>query len=270
MVKKTKRTSDFISLIVPAYRQERTIVKDIQCIKKVMEKVDHPFEIIVVVDGGLVKVKKIMDKASIRKVKTVGYEHNHGKGYAVRFGMAKAKGNFIAFIDAGMDLNPQGIKTLLMEMKNRKADIIVGSKLHPQSKVMYPWQRKILSWGYRNIIHVLFGLNISDTQVGLKLFKKKVLEDVLPRLLVKHYAFDIEMLAVAHAVGYTRIYEAPVELTFNNWSSITSKNFWKTILSMLQDTFAVYYRLKIVKYYANGSKRKWRYDPELNFRINVS
>ncbi len=265
-----KKPSNFISLIVPAYRQEATIVRDIQSVKKIMDNVRYPFEIIVVVDGELEKTREILDSAQIAKVKTVGYSHNHGKGYAVRFGMARAKGNLIAFIDAGMDLNPEGIRTLLEDMKQKKADIIIGSKLHPHSKVVYPWQRKILSWGYRSIIHTLFGLSISDTQVGLKLFKRNVLEKVLPRLLVKKYAFDIEMLAVAYSLGYLRIYEAPIELTFNNWSSITSKNFWKTVLSMLWDTFAVFYRLKIVKYYAKGSKRKWRYDPELNFRINVS
>lgn len=270
MPKNKKKSSDFISLIVPAYKQERTIKKDIYCIKKVMDKVKHPFEIIVVVDGGLEKTKRIMEDKPISKVKTVGYTHNHGKGYAVRYGMAKAKGNLVAFIDSGMDLNPEGIKILLEKMKTKHADIIIGSKLHPLSKVKYPWQRRMLSWGYRNMIHLLFGLTVSDTQVGLKLFRRKVLESVMPRLLVKKYAFDIEMLAVAYSVGYTKIYEAPIELTFNNWSSITSKNFWITVLSMMWDTFAVYYRLKIVKYYANTSKRKWRYDPELNFRINVS
>ncbi|HSW98078.1 MAG TPA: hypothetical protein VLF89_09705, partial [Candidatus Saccharimonadales bacterium] len=145
----------------------------------------------------------------------------------------------------------------------------IGSKLHPGSKVNYPWQRKILSIGYRTVVKLLFGLSVRDTQVGLKLYKRKVLEDVLPRLLVKHHAFDIELLAVAYRLGYKRIIEGPVNIDFNNSSSITSKNFWKVVWLMMWDTVAVFYRMKILKYYDNGNNRKWRYDPELNFRVNV-
>jgi hypothetical protein len=188
----------------------------------------------------------------------------------VRYGIAKAKGRTIAFLDAGMDLNPHGLEKLLTVFKVKKADIVIGSKLHPDSKVKYPWQRTVLSMGYRGLVRMFFGLKVSDTQVGMKIFKREVLEDVLPRLLVKRYAFDIEMLAVAYRLGYKKIYEAPIELNFGEWSSITSQNFWQHIFLMLWDTFAVFYRLKILKYYYNGSRRKWTYDPELNFRINIT
>lgn len=147
------------------------------------------------------------------------------------------------------------------------ADIIVGSKRHPVSKVQYPWPRKILSWGYQLLVRILFGLNIKDSQVGLKLYRREVLEDVLPRILVKEFAFDIEILAVAYHLRYVRIYEAPVELSFTGFSSITSKNFWRIIFQTLWDTLAVFYRLRILHYYDNVNKRKWRFDPELNFKI---
>ena len=92
---------------------------------------------------------------------------------------------------------------------------------------------------------------------------------MLPRLLVKNYAFDIELLAVAYYLGYKRIYEAPIELDFTGVTSLTTKGFWQTIFLMLWDTVAVFYRLKLLRYYDTGNKRKWRYDPELNFRINL-
>ena len=119
------------------------------------------------------------------------------------------------------------------------------------------------------LTRLLFGLNVRDTQVGLKLYRRVVLEDVLPRLLVKRFAFDIEILAVAWRLGYKRIYEAPVELEFSAASTITSRSFWTIIYRMLWDTLAVFYRLKIVHYYDDVNKRKWRYDPELNFRVNI-
>lgn len=269
MVQK-KNSKKQLSLIIPAYKQEKTIVKDISYILDSLSEIQIPFEVIVVVDGELDKTKAVLQKRNLPHVRVVGYSTNHGKGYAVRFGMSKASGDLIAFLDAGMDLNPEGISLLLDYQKWNDADIVVGSKLHPQSKVSYPWQRKLLSWGYRSLVKTLFGLSISDTQVGLKLFKRNVLEDVLPRLLVKRYAFDIEILAVAYHLGYRKIYEVPVELTFGDWSSITSSNFIKTVGKMLWDTGAVFYRLHVLHYYDDSSRRKWRYDPELNFRINVT
>ena len=128
----------------------------------------------------------------------------------------------------------------------------------------------MLSWVYQKFTKLLFGLDVTDTQVGMKIYKRRVLEDVLPRLLVKQFAFDIEILAVAHHLGYRRIFEAPVEINlFSSKSSIVWGKMFRIIFNMLNDTFAVFYRLRILHYYDDASKRKWRYDPELNFRINI-
>jgi len=260
---------NLLSIIVPAYKQEKTIESNIEKITQVMSQLRYNYEIIVVVDGFADNTFKNAKKIKSPKVIVIGYKHNHGKGYAVRFGMARAKGSIVAFIDAGMDLSPNGISILLEYFEWHNADVIIGSKLHPASKVNYPMQRKILSIGYRFIVKLLFGLTIKDTQVGMKIFRRKVLEDVLPRLLVKDYAFDIEILAVAYRLKYSRIYESPIELEFKNSSTITSINFWKIALHMLNDTLAVFYRLKILRYYDDSNKRKWKHDPELNFRVNI-
>jgi hypothetical protein len=136
------------------------------------------------------------------------------------------------------------------------ADVIVGSKLHPVSKVNYPLWRKILSWGYRFMTRRMFGFKIRDTQVGLKFFKREVVKEVLPRLLVKQYAFDIEFLAVAYRRGFTRIFEAPIEINFRDNSSITKLRLWKIIANMLWDTTAVFYRLRILHYYDSRLNQK--------------
>lgn len=264
-----KNSSKLVSLIIPAYKQEKTIKSDLERIKNIMDQLRYQYEMIVVVDGIQDKTYEKAKQINSPKIIVTGYKHNHGKGHAVRFGMAKAKGDIIAFIDSGMDINPNGISMLLEHFEWYNADIIVGSKLHPVSKVEYPFTRKILSWGYRLLVKTLFGLNIRDTQVGIKFFRRKVLEDTLPRLLVKTYAFDIELLAASYYLGYKRIYEAPIELDFSGVSTITSKGFWRTIFHMLWDTLAVFYRLRILHYYDDGNKRKWKYDPDLNFRINL-
>lgn len=262
--------SSLLSVIVPVYRQEKTIARDLRSLLTVLSNQSTPFEVIVVIDGEIDGSFREAKKVRNSKVNVVGYKINKGKGYAVRFGMAQSRGDIVGFIDAGGDLNPKGLDLMLKTLFWQDADIVIGSKRHALSKVEYPMIRRIFSFGYQLLTRILFNVNVRDTQVGMKVYKRKVLEDVLPRLLVKQFAFDIEILAVAHRLGYTKIVEAPVELNFAGVSSnITSKNFWRIIFNMVKDTLAVFYRLKIRKYYDDSSKRKWRYDPDLNFRINI-
>lgn len=238
-----------LTLVVPTFKQERTIEDNLTSLQEAVKNLPFNTEIIIVVDGFLDKTYSILKKKQSKYLKVVGYEKNRGKGFAVRSGMLEAKGDIIGFIDGGMDIDPTGISLLINHMIWYDADVIIGSKLHPVSQVNYPFFRKVMSWGYRSFIRILFGLRIRDSQVGLKLFKKKVVKDVFPRILVKNYAFDIEVLAVAHAMGYKRIYEGPIRLNFNQNSSINSSNFWKVIALMLWDTLAVFYRLKILHFY---------------------
>lgn len=246
-----------ISIVVPAYKQQKTISRDIKNIYETLSTLPYKFEIIIVVDGNLdktsLKVKRIKEK----NVHVYEYEKNQGKGFAVKYGVLKAKGDIIGFLDAGMDLDPSEISMMIDSMNFNKANIVIGSKLHPDSKVNYPMIRKILSWGYRTFTHVLFGFSVRDTQVGLKIFKKKVAKDVFPRLLVKRFAFDVEVLALSYALGYKKIFEAPIRLKFRNNSSITSSRFWKEIFCMLWDTSAIFYRIKILRYYRKSNKKNW-------------
>lgn len=258
-----------LSLIVPVYKQEKIIQRNLRLILGELELLSYPHEVIVVVDGEVDRSWEEAEKVKSPHILVTGYKTNHGKGYAVRYGIAQSKGDIIGFLDAGGDIHADGLSMMLAHYHWYNADIIVGSKRHPVSKVFYPLQRKILSWGYQLIVRLLFGLNIRDTQVGLKLYRRRVIEDVLPRLLVKQFAFDIEILAVAHHLGYTRIFEAPVELDFTGVSSITNRNFLTVAFNTLWDTLAVFYRLRILHYYDNVNKRKWRFDPELNFRVNT-
>lgn len=246
MIKQDKK---FLSIIVPAYKQEKTIKKDLINIESVMvnglgESYNH--EIICVVDGNVDNTLKEALKAKSSNINVYGYNINRGKGYAVRFGMKKAKGDLISFLDSGMDISPKSMMMLMAHMDWYDADIIVGSKRHPVSQVNYPFIRKILSLGYYFGVKILFGLKLTDTQSGIKLFKRKVVEKIIPKLLVKTYAMDIEMLAIAKHFGFNRIYEAPIEVMFNRE---TSRIKWKTIFWMLWDTLAVFYRLKILHYY---------------------
>lgn len=257
-----------ISVIVPAYKQGRTIRKDLENIDKVLKKglKDYRYEIICVVDGLLDNTFNEAKKAKSDRLKVYGYQRNKGKGYAVRFGMARSKGRLVSFLDAGMEISPASIMMLMAHMEWYKADIIVGSKRHPVSRVNYPLLRHILSVGYHGVVKLLFGLPLKDTQSGIKIFRRKVLDKVLPRLLVKKYAMDIEMLAVANYLGFSRIYEAPIEVKFDRRTSAIS---WDTVLKMAWDSLAIFYRLRVLRYYDDYNQRKWLFDPDLHFRINI-
>ena len=110
------------------------------------------------------------------------------------------------------------------------------------------------SFGYQLLTRILFGLQVKDTQPGMKIFKKEVLECIMPRLLIKRWAFDVEMLAVvANYCGYRKIFEAPIELEHQFNSSVNSK----VVFNMLWDTCAVFYRMYILKYYDDRNKEFW-------------
>ena len=260
-----------ISIIIPAYKQEKTILKDITNIYDVMAATRWDFELIVVVDGFIDNTFREAKRLKKPNVTVTGYKNNRGKGYAVRYGMARSYGDIVSFIDSGMDIDPNGISMLLEHMIWYDADIIVGSKRHPVSQTKAPFLRKFYSWGYHRLCKIMFGLHLRDTQTGLKLFKRKVLEKVLPRLMVKEFAFDVEILAVSYHLGFKRIYEAPVKVNLD----LDNSNFNKFLFlepyirKMLVDTFAVFYRLFILKYYDDKSNRKWVYDKELEMRINT-
>jgi glycosyltransferase involved in cell wall biosynthesis len=247
----------FLSVIVPAYKQERTIKTDLENINQILSLglgANHDYEIICVVDGEVDDTLNQAKKIKSSKVRVISYTDNIGKGHAVRAGMKVAKGELISFLDSGMDISPKGMMMLMAHMDWYNADVIVGSKRHPASKVNYPLIRKILSVGYHFGSKILFGLPLTDTQSGIKIFRREVVDKILPRLLVKRYAMDVEMLAVAKYVGFDRIYEAPIEVTFNQ---STSRINWKTVFWMAWDTAAVFYRLKILRYYDDKNRKNW-------------
>lgn len=248
-----------LSIVVPAYKQERTIKKDLENINRTLHEglKSYAYEIVCVVDGKADKTWKEAKKVKSKRVRVIGYDTNRGKGYAVRFGMAMSKGDLVSFLDAGMEISPTGVMMLMAHLNWYNADIIVGSKRHPASRVNYPFFRHVLSIGYHYLSLLLFSLSLRDTQSGIKIFKREVLKKILPRLLVKRYAMDIEMLAVAKYLGFNRIFEAPIEVRFDQK---TSRISWRSVFNMTWDTLAVFYRLKILHYYDDKNRKNWLVD----------
>jgi glycosyltransferase involved in cell wall biosynthesis len=232
-----------LSVIMPMYNPERIIFNLKEAIKS-LEKVSKDFELIVVNDGStndcFEKAKEYQDN----RILVTGYKKNVGKGNAISYGFKFAKGDYIAFVDSGADLNPEQLANFMKLMKQKNADVVIGSKRHSNSKVHYPLIRRIMSRMYQTVNHILFNLNVKDTQVGIKLFKRKVLERIIPIILVKKFAFDLEILVLSNKYHF-KIIEAPVKMNYRFKSTINTKSvFW-----MLWDTAAIFYRLKILRYY---------------------
>lgn len=237
-----------LSVIVPAYNESQTIFHNIEETVATLESFGCDFEVIVVDDGSndetyLHAARLLVENA--HRVRVVRCEVNQGKGNALMCGAGYAAGDYLVFLDADMDLHPRQLPTFFDAMRGTGADVVIGAKRHPQSNVNYPPLRKLLSAGYYLLVRVLFGLPIRDTQTGLKVFKSRVVRDVFPRVLVKRFAFDIEVLTNAHRLGY-RIVDVPVTLEFRRGEGRVRP---RDIKAMLFDTLSVFYRMHLRRYY---------------------
>jgi len=238
------------SIIMPAYNEGVNIHSSIRETLKTVDGLGCDYEVIVVDDGSKDKThEEIMKAASLTdKVKVVRYDDNVGKGFALIQGFKYATGDLVVFLDADLDLHPGQIQVLFDYMKMYDADAVIGSKRHPQSEVNYPWRRRIMSNTYYIVIRTLFDLPIRDSQTGLKIFRYEPLKKAINKILIKKYAFDLEILVNLHHLGY-KIVSAPVVLNFNrcSWGRIGFKDVCYTAI----DTLAIFYRLRILKYYDN-------------------
>jgi len=237
-----------VSIVVPVFNEAAHISSNLELlIKEVGESFDT-FEILVVSDGSTDGTEAEVFAVKHPHVRLLASPVNSGKGHAVRRGFQEAKGDLIFFIDGGMELHPSSLKVFADLLKSERADIVIGSKRHPLSKVHYPWFRRTLSRIYQMIIRVLFGVNFTDTQVGLKLFRREVIAAILPDLRIDRYGFDLEILTLAKVRGYGNVIEAPVQMDYflrhrRAWP-VEFAHIFKVGLSLLGDTFKLYRRTR--------------------------
>ncbi len=242
-----------LSVLMPAYNEAHSIAENVCETVETMRELGMDFEIVVIDDGSMDGTDAAASSA-LRAwpdhVRIVRCNRNEGKGNALICGAVYSKGDYVAFLDADMDLHPEQLARFFTIMKARDADVVIGSKFHPDSKVDYPLLRRVYSFFYYMLVRALFGLPVRDTQTGIKLFKRAVLECVLPRILVKRFAFDLELLANAHHFGY-RIVEAPVTLNFKR---VCSRVRLSAVCNVFLDTLAIFYRMRILRYYDRSER----------------
>lgn len=243
-----KYIKEKVSIIMPAYKEAGHIAMSIDITAKTFHDFGCPWELIVVDDGsgdGTYEAAVEAAKKHNGQVIVKKNAFNIGKGRALKRAIHFVSGDYTVLLDADMDLHPLQIPTLFDIMRLDNADVVIGSKMHINSVVDYSLERRIISLGYYIFVKILFGLPCHDTQTGLKLFKTKVLNDVFPRILVKKFAFDLELLVNAFHLGY-KIAEAPVVLR-------PQRKFGRIGLASIYttwwDTCAIWYRMYVLKYY---------------------
>jgi glycosyltransferase involved in cell wall biosynthesis len=243
------RIAGKISVITPCYNEAGHIRENVLEISRFFSEFAERYELICVDDGStddtLLELRAVADADP--NLKILHYPQNQGKGFALRHGFEASDGNYIVFLDADLDLHPYLLREFFHLLIEEKADVVVGSKRHPESRISYPRRRKVISAIYHYILLILFGLPVRDTQVGLKLFKREALDSVFDKIICKRFALDVELLANIHRSGY-RIVEAPIKLDFKRkvrWGRIG----FSTLQNTLIDTMAVFYRMYILKYY---------------------
>ena len=237
-----------LSVIVPVYNEAAAIKVNLERLIAEISPYFSSFEILVICDGSTDETAAVLRGFKHRNVRAIIYEQNMGKGFAVRSGFKEATGDFVFFIDGGMELHPREIRIFLGLMALYDADIIIGSKRHPQSRVDYPKLRRILSFCYQQLVKVLFHMNVTDTQVGLKLFKRSVIDAVLSDLTLNRYGADLEILALARLRGFRRILEAPIRMDYflSNRRSFAREltHVFRVGMSVVLDTLKLYLLLK--------------------------
>jgi glycosyltransferase involved in cell wall biosynthesis len=234
-----------VTIVVPYYNPGPRLRTTVEHMVRVLDSSGMTFEIIAVSDGSTDGSHFTLEGFPESVVRRIEFDRNVGKGHALRVGLGMGRGRYLGFIDADGDISPEFLAPFVTIMRTEEPDIIIGSKRHPESSVHYPPLRRLYSWGYQQLIHRLFRLNVKDTQVGIKLVDRAVIADVLPLLRESRFALDLELLVLARRLGYDRIVEAPVRIQERFGSTISLKAVWL----LLVDTLGVFIRFSIRREY---------------------
>jgi glycosyltransferase involved in cell wall biosynthesis len=193
---------EMISVIVPVFNEERNIEKTLTGLTKTLQDLACSFEIIVVNDGSTDNTRDVLSgKAGIR---LISYESNRGKGYALRAGLRRARGEFVGYIDGDGEIDPAYLADFYKEITRGDCEVIIGRKVRLKKDPL----RKLYSHGFRFLVRFLFGLKV-DTQTGIKLFDRKAKS--LSGVRNDGYLYDLEFLIACSEQGF-RIKEMPVVL----------------------------------------------------------
>ncbi|MBV8142703.1 MAG: glycosyltransferase family 2 protein [Verrucomicrobia bacterium] len=229
-----------LSLVIPAYNEADRLPGTLRQIEEHRRSWDFSNEIIIVVepseDGTFVLAENAARSAS--QIVVLTHHERRGKGFAVRSGMLRARGNFVFFTDADLSTPLEDLEASLLRFrKDPSIDLIVGNRQHPETRILVhqnrsrEWMGKI----FNRMVHKMTGLQIRDTQCGFKGFRHRAANEIFGRQRIDGFSFDVEVLLLAQAMGFSTV-EVPVHWTNSPASRV---RVVRDSLWMLGDLFRI-------------------------------
>jgi len=205
-----------ISVVTPCFNEGRNIRKNIKRIDDYLKKRFDRYEIIVVNDGSRDNTKE--ELTELRQeigLKVIDNARNQGKGGAVRDGIlaVSEENEVVMFLDSDLGIPIEELEKFIEEYKNG-FDIVIASRFVPGLKIVRPVQfhRRVMEKAFRLIrMAITNNWNVKDTQCGFKVFRREAAMKIFPKLTVKRFAFDAEVIFVANKYKY-KIKELPIHL----------------------------------------------------------
>lgn len=217
-----------LSIIIPVYNEEGTILKVIQGVKKVKIK-DAEKEIIVVDDCSTDNTKDILKKINDKSIRVFYHKKNMGKGAAIRTALGHCKGSIISIQDADLEYDPRNIIGLIKPILDKQYSVVYGSRFLGRKMVLFGRNKTVLPMHWIGnrcltfLTNLLYFNGITDMETGCKVFKKEVVEGI--RLRSKRFDFEPEITAKILKRGY-KIKEFPIK--FNPRTQSEGKKItWK-------------------------------------------
>lgn len=249
-----------LSVLLPYLNEQDVIAANARETVRILKELGIAYEVVLIDDGSTDESYARLSKefAGRKDVVLVRNLQNFGKGWALKTGFEYSTGDYVLFLDSDLELSPYHIPNFFRVMDETGADVVIGSKIHEDSLLDYPPIRRLYSKTFYTITRILFGLPVMDTQTGIKLFTREALEKSLPKLIVKKFAFDLELLLLLVKNGM-KIEPAPIELKFSRGKFGRIK--LKSVVNMFVDTLAIFYRDKFLRFYERslGANVRYRY-----------
>jgi len=234
-------TTPQLSVVMPLYNEGRHITLNVEQTLSAL-RILGPFEIILVNDGSSDNSPQEIARLAASHVGEVVSLNlpRSGKGEALRQGALMARGEYVVFLDSDLDIPPEQILFFVAIQRVKKADAVIGSKMHPDSTVDYPLIRRIYSLGYFVLVKLLFGLRVRDTQTGLKLVRRDLLLRALEKTESRGFTLDLELLVRLAQLGAVMV-EAPVVVEYKmKFGGIGLPVVWQ----IFRDTWHVWRRTR--------------------------
>ena len=223
-----------ISMVIPAYQAGPNLRRTIVAVQSALGIDD--VEIIVVDDGS---TDGSAEQLNDLGVVTIRHPQNRGKGAALRDGFRYANGTVVGFIDADLQYDPQSLVPMVA-LCHAGWDAAIGSRFDVGARTTFGPFRRSASRLMQAAIRVIVDPRLSEAQAGIKVFRRELIDAVLPHVRCEGFAVDAEILAWAQALGFRRVACQPVQFTHSGPTTLTTAR----TLKALSDLWGIRQRIR--------------------------